>query len=118
MFQFSGFTSSKGYYVFNIVGCPIRKSADHFKCADPRSLSQLITSFFVSESLGIPHTLLLTFSYSLLPKIIKNKFLMSSVMFYSYNMSKNFLLVNSTFTHPNGSPAFHSSTSSNVVNVI
>ena len=34
-------------------GCPIRKSADQFVCANPRSLSQLITSFFASESLGI-----------------------------------------------------------------
>ena len=34
-------------------GCPIRKSTDQVVCADPRSLSQLITSFFASESLGI-----------------------------------------------------------------
>ena len=47
-----------GYYIFNIVGFPIRISADHIVCANPRSLSQLITSFFASESLGIPHTLL------------------------------------------------------------
>lgn len=45
-----------GYYVFNIVGCPIRISTDQVVCADPRSFSQLITSFFASESLGIPHT--------------------------------------------------------------
>ena len=47
-----------GYYIFNIVGFPIRKSADQIVCANPRSLSQLITSFIASESLGIPHTLL------------------------------------------------------------
>ena len=34
-------------------GCPIRKSTDQIVCADPRSLSQLITSFVASESLGI-----------------------------------------------------------------
>jgi hypothetical protein len=39
-----------GYYIFNIVGCPIRISADQFVCANPRSFSQLITSFFASES--------------------------------------------------------------------
>ena len=50
-----------GYHVFNVVGCPIRKSADHIVCANPRSLSQLVTSFIASESLGIPHTLLVTF---------------------------------------------------------
>ena len=49
------------YHVFNMVGCPIRKSADYVVCANPRSLSQLVTSFFASESLGIPHTLLVTF---------------------------------------------------------
>ncbi len=54
-----------GYYIFNIVGCPIRKSADHSVCATPRSLSQLITSFFASESLGIPHTPLLSLLYFL-----------------------------------------------------
>ena len=56
MFQFTGFASLAGYYTFNIVGCPIRIPADHIVCADPRSFSQLIASFFASESLGIPHT--------------------------------------------------------------
>jgi hypothetical protein len=43
------------------VGCPIRTPADHSLFATPRSFSQLITSFFASESLGIPHTLLFYF---------------------------------------------------------
>ena len=60
MFQFPGFASLARYHVFNMVGCPIRTSADHILFADPRSFSQLITSFFASESLGIPHTPLLT----------------------------------------------------------
>ncbi len=54
-----------GYYIFNIAGCPIRISADHFVCANPRSFSQLITSFIASESLGIPHTLLFSLLYFL-----------------------------------------------------
>ena len=33
-----------------MLGCPIRISADQFVCANPRSFSQLITSFFASES--------------------------------------------------------------------
>ena len=45
-----------------MVGCPIRISTDQFVCANPRSFSQLITSFFVSESLGIPHTPLISLS--------------------------------------------------------
>ena len=49
-----------GYYIFNIVGFPIRKSTDQIVCANPRSLSQLITSFIASESQGIPPALLHT----------------------------------------------------------
>ena len=45
-----------------VSGCPIRKSPDQRLFAPPRSLSQLITSFFASESQGIPHALLVTFS--------------------------------------------------------
>ena len=41
-------------WFFKPVGCPIRKCQDHFVCADPPALSQLITSFIASESLGIP----------------------------------------------------------------
>ena len=63
MFQFSGFAHLSVYYVFNIVGCPIRISTDQFVCANPRSFSQLITSFFASESLGIPHTPLFCLLY-------------------------------------------------------
>ena len=44
-----------------VPGCPIRKSADQESFAPPRSLSQLITSFFASESQGILRTPLLTF---------------------------------------------------------
>ena len=62
MFQFAGFTSIAGYHVFNMVGCPIRIPADHIVCANPRSFSQLIASFFASESLGIPHTPLFNLS--------------------------------------------------------
>ena len=64
MFQFSGFAHLSVYYVFNIVGCPIQVSTDQFVCANPRSFSQLITSFFASESLGIPHTPLFCLLYS------------------------------------------------------
>ena len=45
------------------LGCPIRISTDQFALANPRSFSQLITSFFASESLGIPRAPLFTYSY-------------------------------------------------------
>ena len=61
MFQFPPFASLTGYTAFNCVGCPIRKSSDQSLFAASRSLSQLITSFFASESQGIRHAPLLTF---------------------------------------------------------
>ena len=46
-----------------MVGCPIRTSTDQIVLANPRSFSQLITSFFASESLGIPRAPLITYFY-------------------------------------------------------
>ena len=67
MFQFPGFPSYH-YFIRKydtmtllIVCCHIRKSADYSLRATPRSLSQLITSFIASVSLGIRHTPFLTF---------------------------------------------------------
>lgn len=60
MFQFPEFAPIARQCIFNALGCPIRKSTDQFLFANPRSLSQLITSFLASESLGIPHTPLFT----------------------------------------------------------
>src|SRR5436190_18352446 len=63
MFQFSGFAHLSVYYVFNIVGCPIRVFTDQSMCARPRNFSQLITPFIASESQGIPHTPLFCLLY-------------------------------------------------------
>ena len=61
MFQFPTFASRfPGWQVVQ-PGCPIRKSAGHRIFAPRCSLSQLITSFFASESLGIRHTPFFTF---------------------------------------------------------
>ncbi len=84
MFQFSGFAHLTVYYIFNIVGCPIRISTDQFVCANPRSFSQLITSFIASESLGIPHTLL----FSLLCTFV---FLMSYYLVLIRKLILNFV---------------------------
>ena len=54
-------------FSFEIVlrlGCPIRISTDQLALANPRSFSQLITSFLASESLGIPRAPLFTYFYS------------------------------------------------------
>ena len=61
MFQFAGFASFSGYRIFNTVGCPIRKFTGHWLFAPNRDFSQLITSFFASESLGIRHAPFYTF---------------------------------------------------------
>ena len=61
MFQFRGLTHLAMCQVFYLTGCPIQKSPDQILFANPRSFSQLTTSFFASKSLGIPHTPLFTF---------------------------------------------------------
>ena len=48
------------------MGCPIRISADRKLFAPPRSFSQLVTSFFASESPGIHHTPFTISSYLIL----------------------------------------------------
>ena len=48
-------------YIFNVPGFPIRKYTDQKIFAPPRILSQLITSFFASESQGIPRVPLVTY---------------------------------------------------------
>ena len=56
MFQFPGFASAYSRMPESLpAGCPIRRSTDQGIFAPPRGFSQLITSFFASESLGILH---------------------------------------------------------------
>ena len=50
---------------FSQTGSPIRTSPDQFLFADPRSFSQLTTSFLASGSQGILRSLLFSFSYFL-----------------------------------------------------
>ena len=64
MFQFPGFAPLAGWHAFSVPGCPIRTPADQPLFAGPRSFSQLTTSFFASESLGIPHAPFSTSSYA------------------------------------------------------
>jgi hypothetical protein len=72
-----------------MLGCPIRISTDQFVCANPRSFSQLITSFIASESLGIPHTLL----FSLLYFCLFNELLFSlSLLTEVFSFKLNFVI--------------------------
>ena len=77
MFQFGGFASIAGYLVFNQVGCPIQTFADHWLFAPPHNFSQLITSFFASESLGILHAPLLTFFLHVVIVLFSSSFVLS-----------------------------------------
>ena len=62
MFQFPALASCYARcHSFRMTGCPIRKSSDQRLFAPTRSLSQLITSFIASVSLGIRHTPLFAF---------------------------------------------------------
>src|SRR5690606_29921316 len=72
------------WHVFNMPGCPIRKSTDRVAFADPRGLSQLITSFIASESLGIPRVPLFTF-FTLPPLLQSGRLLL--VPYFTYGAS-------------------------------
>ena len=59
-FSSAGSPPSKGCPAFNRTGCPIRKSGYQRLFAATPGLSQLVTSFFASRSLGIPRAPLVT----------------------------------------------------------
>ena len=55
----------RGCHAFSMTGCPIRKSGYQNLFAVTPGLSQLVTSFFASRSLGIPRAPLVTLSYTI-----------------------------------------------------
>ena len=59
-FSSAGSPPFKGCLAFNQTGCPIRKSGYQHLFAVTPGLSQLVTSFFASRSLGIPRAPLVT----------------------------------------------------------
>ena len=59
-------------HAFNMGGCPIRISPDLVSFANPRSFSQLSTSFFALRSLGILHSPFVT---SLLFLVVRLRFI-------------------------------------------
>ena len=91
MFQFTAFAPIARWLVFNQPGCPIQKSTDQFVFANPRSLSQLITSFFASKTQGILHAPLFTFFFCLLNVI---KYLKARGMQLLLRIPKNSVFLN------------------------
>ena len=103
MFQFRGFAPR--FEVPLLVGCPIRIFADCRSFAPPRDFSQLITSFFALQSLGILRVPLFSFLCSLklypfrdtatfflcqrLASLTKRLFFTTSFLVNSVNMSMN-----------------------------
>jgi hypothetical protein len=88
----------------HVLGCPIRTSADQGIFAPPRSFSQLITSFFASESLGILRTPLLLLSLRW-PSFVKRPLfplalLLKLCFFHNVNELAFFRLVSHTGVEP------------------
>ncbi len=107
MFQFPGFPSrlTPGQLVFNQLGCPIRTSTDQRLFAPPRSFSQLITSFVVSESLGIRHApLFASYSFAFFDRIARllDSISLDFVLLLLSTMSMNFFPNPSSFNTKKG----------------
>ena len=96
MFQFSGFPSihygfMHGSQVLHLRGFPIRKSADRSLFAAPRSLSQLVTSFFGSWCQGIHLMLFLAWTSSFF-KFSKNCWISLLILrFFCLSLANNWL---------------------------
>ena len=101
------------HHAFSMIGFPIRTSTDQSLFAAPRSFSQLITSFVVSESQGIPHTLLFA-SYSSTVKgylfcALMINYFCSLIYYYYYSSYVNELLGTSnifTYQTKSADPVF------------
>ena len=74
------------------VGCPIRTSADQFVICTPRSLSQLITSFFASESQGILRTPFFNFLACVSLRLLDSILLLNPSLFLRISLLTRLLL--------------------------
>ena len=102
MFQFRRFPTYT--YLFSVcyagiacVGFPIRKSADQWIFAPPRSLSQLVTSFFGSWYQGIPLAPFVAWPFRIIwaniPALIVDSHFVSTLCAKSYWLGLTFRLL-------------------------
>ena len=92
MFQFGRFAPISGYHLRG--GLPHSEIHGSAPLAGPRGLSQLGTSFFASESLGIPRAPLFTYSSRIIPFCqdyaqYSQYPLQDTLLHFLLNMSKN-----------------------------
>ena len=86
-FSSAGSPPNLGCQAFSLTGCPIRKSGYQHLFAVTPGLSQLVTSFFASRSLGIPRAPLVT-----LPNLNDITFLNArSLLYYNCSIFVNLL---------------------------
>ena len=98
-FSSAGSPPIKGCLAFNQTGCPIRKSGYQHLFAVTPGLSQLVTSFFASRSLGIPRAPLVTFRILERHHVLCSRSLLSSIstsLLDSRQSLDSFLLVSSS----------------------
>ena len=106
MFQFPGFPSHTYWFsmqstILHRVCSHIRKSADQSLYAAPRSLSQLVTSFFGSQCQGILHMLLFAWT-TFLRCSASFSLAVLAVLFFAFRIAMIILhfTVNSFFYSP------------------
>ena len=84
-------------------GCPIRKSRDQWLFAPSPSLSQLITSFIASQSLGIHRSLFVYFFFFIVSHVVIHTYFLvlflfsTSLLLFFFQYVKDLLLINLLF---------------------
>ena len=107
MFQFPEFPAyTYGFSIRSVIlhhgGFPIRKSADQYLFTAPRSLSQLVTSFFGSQCQGIHLMLFFAWTvFRLFSSLLELRLQLIAWVAFSLCRSKAFLCFSTTLRWQN-----------------
>ena len=93
-FSSAGSPPYQGCRAFSPTGCPIRKSGYQYLFAVTPGLSQLVTSFFASRSLGIPRAPLVTLSTINDITFLCSRSFCLFLLFFSCSITRQFLDLN------------------------